>query len=465
MMFLSRSGAAGWVRPRIVLAAALFAGVLATPGIAQAQTSAIATPKAKPPAVVSQTIVSSGSNSLCVNPSGITEKATWGDGAAPPSTLDLTAYSSSSTTHTCVAPAKLAALTNAVAQGAPGTDPCGYGASIPGASWVGIDTGLHCSDSANPPPGNESNNRFYIYDTEFQMPSCVVKPSITGSMLADNAAAAYLNNTLIGAQSTLNGGPGTNSSTPTAFSATAPFLLGTTNVVDFLVEDHSIAETALDFTATITYTPCTYGTLKICKVAGSGVKVLTPFTFTVSGTPPTTITVPAGPAPDGYCEVVGSYLVGSSVTISEAVPAGDGVFSIVNVPGGGTISLPNGTDTVTIGAGVTEATYTDSAIGYLEICKTAAAPFSTSFRFKVQGQTISVPAGACSPAIAVASGQVTVTEVATPGWVMTGCTTIPAGDLVSCDLATQTAVVTVVHGNIASQTILTVTNQQGGATG
>src|SRR5260370_20435376 len=67
------------------------------------------------------------------------------------------------------------------------------------------------------------------------------------------------------------------------------------------------------------------GQLKICKIAGTGVKVGTPFSFTVT---PSTATVPpveAGPpAEGGFCGLVaGTLPAGTSGTVTETVPVGD----------------------------------------------------------------------------------------------------------------------------------------------
>jgi hypothetical protein len=100
------------------------------------------------------------------------------------------------------------------------------------------------------------------------------------------------------------------------------------------------------------------GTLKICEAAGSGVAVGTSFTFDVGGK---TVTVPAGPAPGGYCVIVGSYSIGSHVTITQHIPTGDTVASIAVAPSGRLVSktLATGSAVVAIGSGVTEVTYTD----------------------------------------------------------------------------------------------------------
>lgn len=109
---------------------------------------------------------------------------------------------------------------------------------------------------------------------------------------------------------------------------------------------------------------CSSATLKVCKVAGIGIAVGTPFTFTVGGN---TITVPAGAAPGGNCvEVKDPKLVpGSNVTVTENIPSGDAVSSIVVDPTTGLVGTPNlgaGTVTVRLDKGATEVTYTNTHI-------------------------------------------------------------------------------------------------------
>src|SRR5207244_2428965 len=63
---------------------------------------------------------------------------------------------------------------------------------------------------------------------------------------------------------------------------------------------------------------CEPGILKVCKVAGPGIAVGTPFTFTAGSS---TFTVPAGPPPGGTCVVGPRFPVGSNVAVVETIPA------------------------------------------------------------------------------------------------------------------------------------------------
>jgi hypothetical protein len=203
------------------------------------------------------------------------------------------------------------------------------------------------------------------------------------------------------------------------------------------------------------------GHLKVCKAAGIGVPIGTPITFTAGSSP---FTVPAGPAPGGTCVVSpGFFPVGSSVTVTETIPAGDTVSDITVAPAGRLVGTPNlaaGTVNVTIGSGVTEVTFTDKKSGFLEICKSGHV--KGSFTFTVNPGHLGpfvVPAGGCSPAIEVPAGQVTITEAASHGTVMTGCSTIPASQQGPCNPGALTSTVTVPAGDVSTQTIAFITNR------
>ncbi len=107
--------------------------------------------------------------------------------------------------------------------------------------------------------------------------------------------------------------------------------------------------------------------------------------------------------------------------------------------------------------------------GYIEICKSVfqnndgpglIAP-GTLFSFTISGitGTITVPAGGCSAPIKVASGNVTVTEVAAINTAVVNITTAPADRLVSPSLSLRQAVVSVPEGEITNETVVTFTNQ------
>jgi Bacterial Ig-like domain (group 3) len=210
----------------------------------------------------------------------------------------------------------------------------------------------------------------------------------------------------------------------------------------------------------------TGGTLKICKVAGTGIPVGTMFNFTAGSS---TVSVPAGPAPGGTCAIGPVFPVGTVVNVAEAVPAGNTVTAISVKPASqlvGLPSLPGGNVNVTIGAGVTEVTFTNNRTGFVEICK--KGDVKGTFNFTINPGSIgplAVPSGFCSPAIEVAAGPVIIRELTTPGTVMSGCATIPASQQLSCNLSTRSSIVSVVPGDESTMTIALITNAPSGLAG
>jgi hypothetical protein len=203
------------------------------------------------------------------------------------------------------------------------------------------------------------------------------------------------------------------------------------------------------------------GLLKVCKVAGPGVAVGTSFSFTAGAG---TFTVPAGPAPNGTCVVGPAFPVGSNVTVTETIPAGDTVSSITVAPPGQLVGTPNlagGSVNVMIGSGVTEVTFTDKRTGFLEICKNGDVEGNFNFSVNPGGLgPFAVPAGACSPAIEVVAGSVLINEMPSAGATMAGCATIPPGQQGPCNPGAQTSTVTIAPGDVSTMTIAFVTNKK-----
>ena len=115
------------------------------------------------------------------------------------------------------------------------------------------------------------------------------------------------------------------------------------------------------------------------------------------------------------------------------------------------------------GLAAAPAAYADGTTkGFLEICKKASGDGVTgSFQFTVAGVAtpVTVPVNGCSQPIQVDAGNVVVTEVERAGFTVVEITAAPAGRLVARDLDARRATVTVVAGDIGSQTIVTFTNK------
>jgi hypothetical protein len=141
--------------------------------------------------------------------------------------------------------------------------------------------------------------------------------------------------------------------------------------------------------------------LKICKVAGPGVVVGTDFTFSAGSV---VATVPAGPAPGGYCTVVGSFPVAARLSVSEVVPRGLEVAAISVAPPARLVGAANpsgGSVVVRIGPGVTETTFTNqatpAAVAPTSTVPLSSAPTTTPPPLTAPATTTTVPSSGLSP--------------------------------------------------------------------
>ncbi len=335
--------------------------------------------------------------------------------------------------------------------------------------------------SANPLPNDSATAGYYTYQISFFIPCAKADLSLTGTYYADNWVSTFLANGISVNATCTNR---TCLSIGTNFSVPANDLQQGLNTLTIIVQNATASAgtknwtgLAVDATLSETCNSMCAGVLKICKIAGPGVTPGTASSFAYSSANGAgTLTVPAGPAPGGYCALGPSLSMGTNVTVTEDIPTGSpnyvGGISINGYTGlqpypGSTVSG----DSVTFptGSGVNEVTYTDEApTGYLEICKLQVPqPNGTNIPalgnsiFTVSPENsapIVVPAGACSPAIQVPATIVTITEAQTPGASMTSCTTIPASQQRACAPGARISKVLVAPGGTSTQTIANITN-------
>ncbi|MGN6148289.1 MAG: hypothetical protein ACTHPD_07105 [Rhizomicrobium sp.] len=214
------------------------------------------------------------------------------------------------------------------------------------------------------------------------------------------------------------------------------------------------------------------GVVKVCKVADSPDMIGIFFEFAdTQGI--NRFLVPAGPAPGGYC-IFGRnpYPVGSAVTIVETPTLG---YTVTDIAAAIAARLKSkdpahATVTIEVGNGVTEIIWYQHKLpfGPLEICKLGDG-ISGNAVFSVDGMkgTVTVPVGACSPALMVPSGQVVIHEVQPPPgavWSNGGCRTLPENRQVACDDTAHTSTVRIVGGDNSVQTIAIITDKPGGST-
>ncbi len=195
------------------------------------------------------------------------------------------------------------------------------------------------------------------------------------------------------------------------------------------------------------------GFLQICKVAGAGIAVGTPFTFNVAGTP---VTVLAGSAPGGSCSAPLVVPVGATL-IAESPAPGTALNSVTTLPLGSlvAINLAAGMATVTVNAGAqTIATFlnttvSDIPLGTLEICKLSGAGVAPgmSFSFNAGGTPISVAAGSCVSAAAFPVGtSVMVAEIPSTGTTVSAISVLPPDRRGMLDLSGGAVSVTIGTG-------------------
>ncbi len=206
------------------------------------------------------------------------------------------------------------------------------------------------------------------------------------------------------------------------------------------------------------------GSMRICKIAGQGVVVGTAFNFSITGAPP--VTVNAGASP-GTCSAF-FEVPGGARTITETLPSGVTVSSIVTNPAGALINttLSSGLANVNVPyGGQVTVTYTNGPgtfTGDITVCKVAGngVAVGTNTTFNVAGTPVVVAAGAgpngnCSTPITVPAGGALITETIPAGSALTSVTTVPAGLVASSNLGAGTATITVAAG---SQTTVNFVN-------
>ncbi len=199
-----------------------------------------------------------------------------------------------------------------------------------------------------------------------------------------------------------------------------------------------------------------YGTLKVCKLTQTPAYLGRLFSFSVNGGP--LVSTEANDATDDpanwSCRILGTFPVGSNVTVHEAIPSGTEVQFIDSDPATALVDFntSSGDGVYNIGAGVTVALYDDeptppAGTGWLEICKDAAwgdYDVHGSFHFNVTdaaGTTYSqdVLVGQCSEPFQVAAGISEVTEGPSPGYDLVDVFTIPGDRLLTTNLINRTA--------------------------
>ncbi|MEA3065519.1 MAG: hypothetical protein QOJ27_1971 [Sphingomonadales bacterium] len=205
--------------------------------------------------------------------------------------------------------------------------------------------------------------------------------------------------------------------------------------------------------------------LKVCKIA----KNFAPggmFTFyTKPAGQKQSVMVPAGPAPGGFCQIVGIYPKGSEVSLFEYIPKGYRIASISTNPSSAERgqSITEGWVKILLPEGFTEVTILQEGSGFIEICKEGGRA-GVGYRFSFEGMngpqtTDPIPANSCTRAIEVPATNLVVTEVGGQGQ-MVGGSTLPEGRLVNVDLGGARLTARIDVGEIQYQTLITFKNRE-----
>jgi hypothetical protein len=193
-----------------------------------------------------------------------------------------------------------------------------------------------------------------------------------------------------------------------------------------------------------TVLPVAPGQLRVCKIAGTGVPQGGSFSFVAAGV---SLTVPAG-----SCVMAGAtFPAGTSVTVTELPSSGTVVSAIGVVPPAaqGIVDLSGGTVTATLGSGITEVDFTNTAggSGLLKVCKIAGPgvlPFTEASFIVAGSRPFTVPAGFCVARGLLPVGTVlTVTELRSSATVPTAISVLPADRQGIVDLASGTVTATI----------------------
>jgi hypothetical protein len=218
------------------------------------------------------------------------------------------------------------------------------------------------------------------------------------------------------------------------------------------------------------------GSVKVCKTltATSGALVGMPFEFIVSDSAVAgTVTLTADATANGAQQIctpdpVG-YPLGSTVTITEV---GQPNVQLVRTSISPRSQNAGSTSTVAVlkvgpvTGSVTAATFTNQALGWVEVCKNAADPSTgtQSFPFTVNGGSVfTVHAGQCSQPFQVPTGTASINEIqANPNFflanVSTKGVTDPTGSRLLSGPTTDPAIVQVVFGGVGNETVATFTD-------
>jgi hypothetical protein len=241
-------------------------------------------------------------------------------------------------------------------------------------------------------------------------------------------------------------------------------------VTDNLGNATSTVLVASNAVTTVLYTNATQtGLVKACKTltANSGALVGTTFTFDINSAAGTqSVSLVAAPIGQTACSLdLTAIPLGDIATIVEVPQADVAVTGVSITPPSQNAGSVGSTATLSVGVGVTSATFTDEALGTIEVCKDAAdaSTATQTFAFSINGgPTIWVPAGQCSQAFQVPAGTATVYEFPSANFSLVSVSTVsptdPTGARLLTGPTTNPATVAIPFGGVANETVATFTD-------
>jgi len=207
------------------------------------------------------------------------------------------------------------------------------------------------------------------------------------------------------------------------------------------------------------------GNIKVCKTLHANASALAGRTFYFTVTDingPRQVSVVAGAAGTTACYLDFHGLpIGSPVSITEQSTDNVKNTAVTVTPASQNTGSAPPTANLIVGSGVTTATFTNQALGTIEVCKKAYDPETATqtFQFSVNGgAAFNVKAGQCSPPIPVPAGTATVFELAKTNFNLVSVTAVgPSGES-RVLVAGNPVTVSVPFGGVENETLVTFKN-------
>jgi hypothetical protein len=234
-----------------------------------------------------------------------------------------------------------------------------------------------------------------------------------------------------------------------------------TATVSVPVSSSSADETQVTFT-----NRARLGQVKVCKTLDANATALAGRAFNFNYTTaagPGALSIIAGSAGTTSCKLIPVALpLGSAVSVTEQAQANVRLTSVVVSPASADAGSAPPTANLRVQPGISTATFTNAALGTIEVCKKAldASTAGQTFQFSVNGGApFSVQAGKCAPPQVVLAGTATVQELPKANFTFDHSTaTGPTGDnrVVS---GANPVTVSVPFGGVENETTVTFYNR------